>query len=96
MRIAARIFVLLLVASFVMAPLGAFATDEAEEPATTSTFAPGMTPAVEAPPASEAERDDPWTARYLAPLLLVGGVVVAIGYFATYGARVRGKYEVVD
>lgn len=60
------------------------------------TFEPGMEPAVEAPPVVPEERDEPWTARYLAPLLLVGVIVVAAGYFLTYGARVRGKYEVVD
>jgi hypothetical protein len=59
-------------------------------------FEPGMEPAVEAPPNVPEERDEPWTARYLAPLLLVGVIVVAAAYFLTYGARVRGRYEVVD
>ena len=105
MRFAARSLIVLLIAVFVLAPVAvhaapvAVAFTEAEtEPETevTSTFPPGMTPAVEAPAASEAERDDPWTARYLAPLLLVGGVVIAVAYFGFYGARVRGRYEVVD
>ncbi len=59
-------------------------------------FEPGSEPAVVAPPDVPEEREDPWTGRYLAPVLLLGTVVVTAAYFFLYGARVRGRYEVVD
>lgn len=105
MRFAARSLLIMLLAALALAPATASAapgsiafTESVTETETevTTTFPPGMTPAVEAPPPAEAEREDPWTARYLAPLLLVAGVVIAVAYFGFYGARVRGKYEVVD
>lgn len=98
MRARPTILLLLIAAVFLTVPTSVFAfTAEPEsEDTVTTTFEPGMEPAVITPLAEEAEREDPWTSRYLAPVLLVGGVVVAIAYFAFYGARVRGKYEVVD
>ena len=101
----ARLLVLLMAVLFVMVPVAAQASStvlaftaeaEDEEAPVETTFAPGEEPAVVTPPTEAEERDIPWTGRYLAPVLLLGGVLVAIAYFVFYGARVRGKYEVVD
>ena len=52
-------------------------------------------PAVVVPEEAEAGTEDPWTARFLAPLVLVIGVAslgVAISY---YVVRIRGRYRTV-
>ncbi len=67
-----------------------------EEMSDEPMFEEGMEPAEIAPAESEAEEDQPWTARFLAPTLLVIGVLVLVGSFAYYGFNVRGRYEVVD
>lgn len=54
----------------------------------------GDAPAVEAPPDGGEEEEDPWTARFLAPTVLLLGVVALGGSVLYYGARVRGKYRV--
>lgn len=107
MRSPARFFAVLLVAAYVLLPVAAQAMPhvfpftqaetEGDEPVVEQpTFAPGEEPAVVAPPATPEERDEPWTARLLAPVLLFGVLVVTAGFFTVYTARVRGKYEVVD
>ncbi len=88
------------------APVAAFAVEEytvaftaaeteAEEDEAPANMS-GVEPAVEAPPASEDEEEQPWTARFLAPTLLALGVVITViatGYYAT---RIRGRYRVVE
>ncbi len=52
-------------------------------------------PAVVVPEAAEEEAEDPWTARFLAPAVVVIAVV-AIGASASYYVvRIRGRYRVV-
>ena len=71
-------------------PTGGEATTEAP------AFEPGQEPAVIAPPASEEAVEPPWTSRFLAPTLLVIGLIALVGSIAYYGVRVRSRYEVVD
>ena len=55
-----------------------------------------MEPAVEAELTEEAEEDQPWTARYLAPLFVVmavGAIVVAV---VVYLAGVKRRFTVVE
>lgn len=73
---------------------------EAESESETEPEGPGNTsgiePAVEAPPVVEEDTEQPWTARYLAPAVLVIGIVALIASGAAYMIRVRGRYRVVE
>jgi hypothetical protein len=69
------------------------AEDEAPQQA---TFAPGEEPAEVAPPASESDEEQPWTYRFIAPTIVILGVLSLIGVVAYHGVRVRSQYEVVD
>jgi hypothetical protein len=70
--------------------------EPAEEEAPPPTFAPGEEPAEIAPPQSESDVEQPWTYRFIAPTILVLGVLTIIGVIAYHGVRVRSQYEVVD
>ena len=69
------------------------AEDEAPQQA---TFAPGEEPAEVAPPQAESEVEQPWTYRFIAPTILILGVLTTIAVIAYHGVRVRSQYEVVD
>ena len=77
---------------FVPAPLAVVGTPAAvAEPAQIVT----AQPAVVVPEEAEEEAEDPWTARFLAPAVVVIAVV-AIGASASYYiVRIRGRYRVV-
>jgi hypothetical protein len=53
-------------------------------------------PAVMIPPPESEEREQPWTARYLIPLLVVTAIVLVIGVAIAYNHSVRHRYEVVS
>jgi len=104
-----RITVISAVALYALMSIAPALADEAElvaftESVTETTVADnggagtqtGIVPAVEAPPAAEEEPDAPWTQRFLAPTILVLGVLGLVVSAIVYGARVRGRYEVVD
>jgi hypothetical protein len=106
---AARLLVLLLTAGIVLTlPTVALASadgsvilateepSDEEAPPEEPTFEEGQEPAVIAPPASEQETEQPWTSRFLAPTLLLMGLIALVGAIAYYGVRVRSRYEVVD
>ena len=71
------------------------ATAESETTETTEADI-GIQPAVEADPAGGEDEEQPWTARFLAPLLLTIGVVglalSAIGYLF----RLKARYRVAE
>ncbi|MDJ0953407.1 MAG: hypothetical protein QNJ81_06985 [Acidimicrobiia bacterium] len=52
-------------------------------------------PAVTVPEEAEDEEEDPWTARFLAPAVVVIAVVVVGASISYYVVRVRGRYRVV-
>ncbi len=52
-------------------------------------------PAVEVPEAAEEAEDDPWTARFLAPAVVVLAVVAVGASLSYYVVRIRGRYRVV-
>ncbi len=75
------------------------ATDEPadEEMSEEPMFEEGQEPAEIAPPESESEEEEqPWTYRFIAPTILILGVLTTIGVIAYHGVRVRSQYEVVD
>lgn len=81
----------------------AFAADdghEAEGGETTETtvaevpFATGEAPVVVIPPPESDEVEQPWTARFLIPLLVVTAIVLVIGVAIAYNRSVRTRYKV--
>lgn len=89
-NVARSLFVLLL---FVPAPLAVVGT-----PTAVASMVQTATdePAVVLPEAGEEETEDPWTARYLGPVV-VGLAVVAVGAAAAYYVvAIRGRYRVVE
>jgi len=104
MKTSMRIAGLLLLTSILLGiPAAAFGAEtvaftEAEteevEPAAENTS--GVTPAVEAPSGETEEEEQPWTARFLAPTLLVLGIIAVVLVVVYYGVRMRGRYEIVD
>ncbi|MCZ7532300.1 MAG: hypothetical protein M5U23_02625 [Acidimicrobiia bacterium] len=96
-----RIVVLAFVASLVLgvaAPV--LATEAPPEETTETTLAPvpnagADEPAVVVPPADADEAEQPWTARFVYPLLGVLTVLIIGGYAIGYNRTIRRRYEVV-
>lgn len=96
-----RIVVLAFVASLVIgvaAPV--FATEAPPEETTDTTVAEAPVadadvPAVVIPPSDAKEADQPWTARFVYPLLGVLTVVIIGGYAIGYNRSIRRRYDVV-
>jgi hypothetical protein len=86
----------------VAAPAGASGDGEEESAETTETTVAAVPinaedqPAVMIPPSEPEEREQPWTARYLIPLLVVTAIVLVIGVAIAYNHSVRHRYEVVS
>ena len=83
------VLVALILAVLVLSPL-AVAADGG------SRLITGDAPAVEAPREVVDEKEEPWTARFLAPTVLLIGIVALGGSIFYYGSRVRGKYRVTS
>lgn len=107
MKTVARILAVLLLVTVIVAPAAALASSPpivvaTEEPAPEDEvseepqFPPGQEPAEIAPSDAAEEEEQPWTARFLAPTLLLIGVLALVASLAYYGVRVRSRYEVVD
>jgi len=67
-----------------------------EVPPTTTVSEGGIAPAELAPPVDEVQREDQWTAKFLAPTVAILAVLGIIAAFALYGMRIRGRYRVVE
>ena len=78
---------------FVPAPLAAVGAPEAYAAADAQPLA--ADPAVEIPEEDEADEEDPWTARFLAPAVVVIAVVTVGASLLYYVVMVRGRYRVV-
>lgn len=99
-----RIVALALVALFVVAvaaPAAGSGDGEDETAETTETtvaavpISAGEQPAVVIPPPEIEEPEQPWTARFLIPLLVVTAIVLIIGVVIAYNHSIRHRYEVV-
>ena len=51
-------------------------------------------PAVEAPPEAVEDDEQPWTTRFLTPIVLLIGAVAIGGSTLYYAVRIRGRYRV--
>jgi hypothetical protein len=99
-----RIFLLALTAALaltVAAPaFGADHTGEAKADTTDTTaeavpISVGDQPAIVIPPPSAEEPEQPWTSRFLIPLLVVTAIALVIGVVIAYNRSVRNRYRVV-
>jgi len=98
-RIAAFVSLVLLVVALAVP---AMATEAPDEPADTTetTVEPvqiseGEGPAVVAPPIEDGTEDQPWTSRFIYPLIVVGTFVLIIGLVIGYNRSIRTRYKVV-
>lgn len=100
-----RIGTLALIAVFLVAIAAPVAAAEHGEEGTadaTETTVAGVSisaedqPAVIIPAPEIDEPQQPWTARFLIPLLVVTAVVVVIGVAISYNHSVRHRYKVVS
>ena len=66
-------------------------TDTTAEPVQISE---GEQPAIVAPPLEEGSADEPWTSRFIYPLIVVGTFVLIIGIAIGYNRSIRTKYKV--
>lgn len=96
-----RIVVLALVA-FALGVLVAPASASDDAPDTTNAVATATEtvsaadePAVVVPPAENEAPQQPWTARFLIPLLVVSALLLIIGVVIAYNHFVRHRYKVV-
>jgi hypothetical protein len=67
-------------------------TDTTAEPVQISE---GEQPAIVAPPIEAGEEEQPWTARFIYPLIVVGTFVLIIGVAIGYNRSIRTRYKVV-
>lgn len=98
-----RLVVLALAATFIFAlTVPALATEESPGDDTTATTAvpeqisEGEGPAVEAPPADEAAVEQPWTARFIYPVIVLVTILLLVGLIIGYNRSIRGRYHVVS
>lgn len=69
--------------------------DTTETTVAAATNSSGEEPAVMIPPPEHEQPEQPWTARFFIPLLVVTAVVVVIGVAIAYNHSVRHRYKVV-
>jgi len=99
-----RLAVAVIASVFVVTLAGpAFATESQSEDGSETTettvvsepeFADGE-PAVVIPPGEVEVEEQPWTSRYLYPLLVVGTAILLIGLILGYNRSIRHRYKVV-
>lgn len=88
-NVARALTVLLL---FVPAPLALSTPSPAYADAGAAVVA---APAVEAPAPTPPDTEQPWTARFLAPAIVVLGIAVVVAAGAYYIVRIRSRYRVM-
>jgi len=98
-----RLVVLALAPMFVFAlTVPALATEESTEDDTTATtvapeqISEGEGPAVEAPPADEKTVEQPWTARFIYPVIVLVTILLIVGLIIGYNRSIRSRYHVVS
>ncbi|HSJ71128.1 MAG TPA: hypothetical protein VLA29_05705 [Acidimicrobiia bacterium] len=86
----------------VIVALPAAATEgTTEEETVTTTIAPEPVfengePAVVVPPVEAAEDEQPWTARFIYPTIVVVTILLIVGLAIGYNRSIRNRYVVVS
>jgi hypothetical protein len=75
--------------------------DSTETEVTESTVAPvqisqGEGPAVEVPPVVIEVPEQPWTARFIYPAIVVITILLILGLIIGYNHKIRNRYQVVS
>jgi putative copper export protein len=73
--------------------------NEVEDVTTTTVEAPVFEdgePAIVIPPIEEAEEEQPWTARFIYPTIVIGTLLLIVGLIWAYNRRIRHRYVVQD
>ena len=73
---------------------GEHAEETTETTIAADPFADGEVPAVIIPVEEAEEFEQPWTARFLIPLLVVTAIVLTIGVAIAYNSSIRTRYKV--
>jgi hypothetical protein len=78
-------------------PFVALAAEEetGDEATTTSTFVEGEGPAVPIVVEEPEEEEQPWTARFLIPILVLTAILIIAPVTFVYFARIKNRYRVV-
>jgi len=80
----------------------ALATEESTDDDTTVTTAvpeqisEGEGPAVEAPPPAAGDDEQPWTARFIYPVIVLVTILLLVGLIIGYNRSIRTRYHVVN
>jgi hypothetical protein len=92
----------LAVLAVVMVALPVLATEgTTEDDMVTTTIAPEPVfengePAVVVPPAGSVEAEQPWTARFIYPTIVLVTIVLIVGLVIGYNRSIRNRYVVVS
>lgn len=100
-----RVVLFALAAAFVVALAGpAFATESQDDSGDTGTTDTTVVsepvfedsePAIIIPPGEIEVEEQPWTARYLYPSIVIGTAILLIGLIFGYNRSIRHRYKVV-
>jgi hypothetical protein len=98
-----RLTLLSLIAVLVMVVASpALATEDSTEVETTETtvapeqFSEGEGPAIEAPVAEAETPEQPWTARFVYPLIMVITIILIVALAIGYNRSIRKRYHVTS
>jgi len=70
--------------------------DDESTPGMTMVSEGGIEPVELAPPSTSNLQEDQWTAKFLAPVVALLGILGIVLSIVFYGVRLRGRYRVVD
>jgi ABC-type glycerol-3-phosphate transport system substrate-binding protein len=100
-RLATTLVIALVAVLLVAVTAPALATQDSTEGDTTTTtveatpVSAGDSPAVVVPLIADKEEEQPWTARFVYPLLGVLAILIIGGFAVGYNRSIRRRYEVV-
>lgn len=98
-RIVAFVSLLVFMVAFAVPAMATESPDDSADTTDTTAepvqISEGEQPAIVAPPIEEGEEEQPWTSRFIYPLIVVGTFVLIIGLAIGYNTSIRSRYKVV-